>query len=389
VKLFEGRGVYLEMAPSGGRWWRFKYRLGGTEKRISLGTYPDVGLKAARERLEQARKQVAAGIDPSEQRKAARIVAATNTEDLFESIAREWYQLNERTWAPNHADKILGRLENDAFPWIGKRPIRELTAPELLTMLRRIESRGAIETAHRVLQYCGQIFRYAIATSRAEHNVSLNLRGALAPKSKRHFASVTEPQAVGALLRAIDGYQGWFVTRCALRIAPLVFIRPGELRGARWKEFNAKDAERRVPAERMKRRLLHIVPLSSQALAILEELRPLTGNGKYLFPSERTADRPMSENTVNAALRRLGYTNDEMTGHGFRSMASTLLNEQGWQPDAIERQLAHSEPNDTRAAYNYAKLLPERRRMMQTWADYLERLARGDDKHDVEAIRAA
>lgn len=374
VKLFDGRGLYLEVAPSGGRWWRFKYRLAGKERRVSLGVYPDVGLKEARERLEQARKLVASGIDPSEQRKAAKIALATCSDATFEAVGREWFKLNEPKWARNHSSKIIERLERDIFPWIGRRPVGELTASELLAVLRRIEARGAIDTAHRALQDCGRILRYANATARAQHNVALNLRGALAPKIDKHLASVKDPAEVGALMRAIAAYRGSFVTQCALRLAALTFVRPGELRAAEWCEINLEAAEWRIPAARMKKRQLHIVPLSTPALAVLRELQPLTGGGKYVFPSERTPQRPMSENTVNAALRRMGYTKEEMTGHGFRSMASTLLNEQGWNRDAIERQLAHSERDEVRAAYNYAEFLPERRKMVQAWAEYLERL---------------
>jgi len=273
-----------------------------------------------------------------------------------------------------HGERILRRLEVDIFPWIGKRPISEIMAPEILAALRRIENRGAIETAHRAHQNVSQVFRYAIATGRAERDPSADLRGALEPVKKRHLASITDPKAIGDLLRAINDYKGFFVTKCALRLAPLVFVRPGELRKAEWKEINFENAEWRIPAEKMKMRSVHIVPLSMQAIAILKEVESLTGHGKYVFTGVRTIHRPMSENTVTGALRRLGYTSDEMTGHGFRSMASTLLNEQGWNRDAIERQLAHSERNDIRAAYNYAEYLPERRKMMQYWADYLDGL---------------
>lgn len=243
--------------------------------------------------------------------------------------------------------------------------------------MRRIESRGVLETAHRVLQQCGQVFRYAVATGRAERDPSTDLKGALPPVKVKHHASIVEPKLIGELLRAISRYSGSFITASALRFAPLVFARPGELRRAEWTEFDLDKAEWRIPASKMKMASTHIVPLSKQAMAIVEALKPVTGSGKYLFPSIRTATRPMSENTINAALRRLGYSGDEMTGHGFRSMASTLLNEQGWNRDAIERQLAHSERDGVRAAYNYAEYLPERREMMQAWADYLDELATG------------
>jgi integrase len=376
LRLFDGAGLYLEIAPNGGKWWRFKYRFAGKEKRVSFGVYPAVSLKRARELRDEARKQVAAGIDPGEHRKAQKAAREARGANTFEVVAREWYAKHSTNWAESHASKIIARLERDVFPWIGSRPIAEITAPQLLAVLRRIESRGALETAHRAHQNCGQVFRYAVATGRAESDPSASLRGALPPVESRHFASITEPKAAGELLRAIDGYQGAFVTACALRLAPLVFVRPGELRRAEWAEFDLDKAEWRIPADKMKSGVLHIVPLSRQALEILRDLQPLTGEGRYLFPSVRTGARPMSENTINAALRRMGYTGQQMTGHGFRSMASTMLNEQGWHRDAIERQLAHGERDQVRAAYNYAEHLPERRRMMQAWADYLDGLKR-------------
>ncbi len=295
-------------------------------------------------------------------------------ENTFEAVAREWFAKYAPTWAPTHADKILRRLERDVFPWLGHRPAGAIEAPEILDVLRRVEARGALETAHRVQQNIGQAMRYAIATGRATRNPAADLKGALPPATPRHHPSVTDPKAVAALLRALESYSGTLPVRCALRLAPLVFVRPGELRRAEWTEFDFDAAEWRIPKERMKARAPHVVPLPHQAIAIMQELRPLTGSGRYVFPSTRSAQRPMSENTVNGALRRLGYSKDEMTGHGFRSIASTTLNEQGWHPDAIERQLAHAERNAVRGAYNYAEHLPERRRMMQAWADYLDAL---------------
>jgi integrase len=389
VRLSDGRGMYLEISPAGGKWWRFKYRFAGKERRISLGVYPDVPLAAAREKREEARRQVAAGIDPGEQRKAAKVALIESTENTFEAIAREWFGLFSTKWVKGHADKIIRRLELNVFPWLGSRPIRAITAPELLAVLRRVESRGANETAHRALQVCGRVFRYAIATGRAERDPSRDLSGALAPIQERHFASITEPLAVGELLRAIDAYKGAFVTRCALRLAPLVFVRPGELRQAQWAEFDFDKSEWRIPATRMKARVQHIVPLSTQAVAILRELQPLTGRFPFAFPSVRSRYRAMSENAVTGALRRMGYTGQDMTGHGFRSMASTLLNEQGWNRDAIERQLAHGERDAVRAAYNYAEHLPERRRMMQAWADYLQKLKDGSGDTERSKNRAA
>ncbi len=379
----DGGGLYVEVTPAGGLWWRWKYRFGGKEKRLSFGVYPDTSLKAARQQREAARQKLAAGIDPGEARKAGKLAQAGA--ESFEAIAREWHAKFTPTWEASGADRIIRRFERDVFPWLGKRPIAELRAPELLAVLRRIESRGIQETAHRVKQNCGQVFRYAVATGRAERDPTGDLRGALPPTKSKHHASIVEPKGVGQLLRAIDGYEGHFVTKCALRLAPLVFVRPGELRKAEWSEIDLDKAEWRIPAKRMKMREQHIVPLSRQAVAILRELEPLTNRGidakpdapRYLFPGARSRERPMSENAVLAALRRMGYTKEEMTGHGFRSVASTLLHEQGWNHQAIERQLAHAERNAVSAAYNFAEHLPERRRMMQAWADYLDGLKAG------------
>lgn len=385
IKLYDESGLFLLLNPTGSKWWRFKYRFNGKEKLLSLGTYPEVSLKDAREKRELARKQVAAGIDPSEHRKAHKAAKLGEAANSFEVVSREWLAKFSPNWVSSHTDKIRRRLERDIFPWIGGKTIAEVTAPDLLSCLRRVEGRGAIETAHRIAQNCGQIFRYAIATGRAERDPAADLRGALPPVKERHHASIIDPKAIGELLRAISGYQGSLITACALRLAPLVFVRPGELRKAEWSEIDLDAAEWRIPAARMKMRELHIVPLSSQSVAILRQLHALTGRGKFIFPGARTNGRPMSENTVNAALRRLGYGSDDMTGHGFRSMASTLLNEQGWHRDAIERQLAHAERNAVRAAYNYAEHMPERKKMMQAWANYLDGLVAGAD---VIAIRS-
>lgn len=374
-KITDEKGLFLLVSPNNSKYWRFKYRFNGKEKLLALGVYPDVSLADARAKRDEARKQLANDIDPSLTKQINKRAKKLAAENSFEAITREWYVKFSTTWTPNHGEKIYRRLERDIFPWMGRRPITEITAPELLAVLRRIENRGAIETAHRAHQNCGQVFRYAIATGRAERDLSSDLRGALQPIKKRHLASITDPKEIANLLRTINDYQGNFVTKCALQLAPLFFVRPGELRKAEWSEINFETAEWRIPAEKMKMRVTHIVPLSTQAISILRELHPFTGNGKYIFPSVRTPNRYMSENTVLGALRRLGYTKDEMTGHGFRSMACTLLNEQGWNRDAIERQLAHAERNNVRAAYNYAEHLPERRKMMQHWADYLSNLA--------------
>jgi integrase len=373
-KLADERGLYL-LVNGAGKYWRFDYRFGGKRKTLAVGVYPDVTLGKARERRDEARKKLADGIDPGLHRKAERAATKEGSGNSFEVIAREWHGKHAPSWTSSHAVRIMRRLEVDVFPWIGGRPIAEIAAPVILSALRRIESRGAIETAHRALQNCSQVFRYAVATGRAERDPCGDLRGALPPVKQKHHATITDPKQIGELLRAIYGYRGSFVSKCALMLAPLVFVRPVELRRAEWTEFDLEGAEWRIPAERMKMRQVHVVPLSKQAVAILRELHPLTWGGRYVFPGARTNGRSMSENTVNAALRRLGYTSDQMTGHGFRSMASTLLNEAGWNRDAIERQLAHAERDEVRAAYNYAEHLPERRKMMQAWADLLDNLA--------------
>lgn len=372
-KMGDMGGLYLEVSPAGGKYWRLKFRFGGKEKRISLGVYPQVTLKEARAKREEAKKLLSQGVDPSARRKATK---AAET-DTFEAVYLEWFEKFSKRWKPSHAENIKRRIGKDMLPWIGARPIKEINAPELLTALRRIEERGAVESAHRTKQACGQVFRYAVATGRAERDPTGDLRGAIPPAYGKSFAAITDPKDVGALLRAIDGYQGSFIVRQALRLAPLFFVRPGELRAAEWAEFDTGRAEWRIPAEKMKMNSPHIVPLSTQAMAVLDVLRPLTGAGRFLFPGERSKDRPMSDGTINAALRRLGYSADEMTGHGFRAMACSILNEEGWNRDAIERQLAHAERNKVRAAYHRAEHLPERRRMMQAWADYLDGLKNG------------
>jgi integrase len=372
-KLFDERGLYLLVTPSGGRLWRLRYRMGGLEKLLALGVYPDVTLKRARERRDEARKLIADGIDPNVKRKAERSTPA----ETFEAVAREWLELQRKSLAAETMSILSTRLSSFLYPYIGSRPVGGVSAQELLAVLRRIEARGKLETAHRVRALAGRVFRFAVATGRAQWDIATDLKDALAPVKSKNFASVTDPIKVGELMRAIYDYSGHPVTALALKLAPLVFVRPGELRAAEWAEFDLTNAEWRIPGERMKMGELHIVPLSRQALAVLRELEPLARGGRYLFPSLRTRDRPMSDNTINAALRRLGYTSAEQTGHGFRTMASTLLNEQGFPPDVIELQLAHTERNKVRAAYNKAQRLPERRKMMQAWADYLDRLRTG------------
>ena len=366
-KLADERGMYLLIHPKGGKWWRLDYRYQGKRKTLSLGTYPDVSIKVARKKRDDARSILDDGVDPAYYRKLNKELRV----DSFEAVAREWFGKFRGQWTNNHATTTLGRLEKDILPWVGSRPIAAIEPPELLRVYQRIEKRGALETAHRIHQITSRIFRYGVATGKCPRDPTADLRGALPPARSVHFASLTDPKEIGALLRIIDDYQGSTVTRCALQLAALVFVRPGELRHGEWTEIQLDLAEWRMPAAKMKMKRDHIVPLSMQAIKILEEIQPLTGSGRYVFPSLRASTRPMSENTINGALRRLGYTKEEMTGHGFRSMASTLLNENGWSADAIERQLAHVEGNSVRAAYNYADYLDERRRMMQWWADYL------------------
>lgn len=376
-KLSDGGGLFLLVQspdPKASKFWRLAYRYAGKQKTLALGVYPTISLAVARERREEARKLLANNVDPSDTKKAQKDAIQAKEVNSFEIVAREWFKGRAPNWKTNHSSKIIARLDKDIFPWLGACPVNEITAPELLKTIRRIENRGALETAHRTLAYCGQIFRYAIATGRAQRDTAADLRGALPPVKEKHHASITDPKLIGKLLQNIQSYQGSFITRCALQLAPLVFLRPGELRKGEWAEINFEKAEWRIPALRMKMDAVHIVPLASQAVEILREIQPLTSAGKYIFPSARSVTRPMSENAVLGALRRMGYTNEEMTGHGFRSMASTLLNEQGWNRDAIERQLAHAERDNVRAAYNYAEYLPERRKMMQQWADYLDQL---------------
>ncbi len=376
IKMFDERGLFLIVTPAGGKWWRLRYKVEGKEKLLSLGVYPDVGLKDARERRDAARKLLADGVDPGEHRKAAKAVKVERAANSFEVIGREWFEKNRETWAPSHADKIIKRLENDVFPWLGGKPIAEITAPDVLTVLRRIEGRGTLDTAHRAGGNCSQIFRYAIATGRAIRDPVPDLRGALPPARGGNFAAITEPTKVAELLRAIDAFSGTFVVKSALLLAPLLFVRPGELRRAEWADFDLEKAEWGYFVTKTKSD--HLVPLASQAVAILKELHALTGNGRYVFPG-RDPQKAMSEAAVNAALRRMGYdTKTEITGHGFRAMARTILHEELHQkPEVIEHQLAHKVPDALGTAYNRTKFLKERKAMMQLWADYLVKLKAG------------
>lgn len=378
IKLSDGGGLFLLIQPNDKKYWRLAYRFNGKQKTLALGVYPAVSLAKARERREDARRLLADGIDPNEQRKATKAAKIGQNADSFEVIAREWFANQAPVWVPTHADKIIRRLERDIFPWLGASPISSITAQQLLIAARRIEERGVKETARRALLNCSQVFRYAIATGRAERDPVPDLKGALQPAKTTHFATMTDPKAIGELLRAIDEYHGSFVTKCALQLAPLVFVRPGELRAAEWSEIDLDTAEWNIKAERMKMRVAHLVPLSKQAVAILREIYPLTGRGKYVFSSEQTSTRPMSENTLNFALRRMGFAKNEMSVHGFRAMARTVLDEiLHVRPDYIEHQLAHAVRDPNGRAYNRTSHLPERREMMRLWADYLDKLKQG------------
>ncbi len=376
-RLWDGGGLYLEVSPAGGKLWRFKYRVAGKERLLALGKYPAVTLHEARERRDAARKSLTNGIDPGEQRKTEKREAAGKAANSFEAVAREWYEKQAKVWVTHHAADVLRRLEANLFPELGDRPIAEITAPDLLAAVRKIEERGAHDLAHRVLQVASQVFRYGIATGRCERNPAPDLRGALTPHKAKNQAAVRLDD-VPALLRAIGDYDmiGDRQTGLALRLLALTFVRTGELIGAQWDEIDLDGAAWIVPAERMKMRTEHVVPLSRQALDVLREIKSLAGDSRYVLPG-RNPDKPISNNTMLFALYRLGYKR-QMTGHGFRSIASTLLNESGkFRPDVIERQLAHCERNAVRDAYNRAEHLPDRRAMMQAYADMLDALERG------------
>lgn len=386
-RLQDAAGLYLRVLPAGGKYWRWDYRYAGKRKTLALGTYPDVSLAAARTRRDAARRLLANGADPGVAKaaaKRARVEAAGNS---FEALAREWLAREQPTWAPKHAEKVAQRFERDILPCIGAKPISDLTAPEVLAMARRIEARGALETAHRAIGDCGQVFRYAVATGRALRDPTRDLRGALPARQRgKHFAAITTPARVGELLRAIDGYSGTHVVRCALRLAPLVFVRPGELRTARWADIDLDAGEWRFRVT--KTDIDHVVPLAAQAVACLRDLHALTGRGELAFPGARSRAKPMSENAVTAALRNLDIAKEEMSSHGFRAMARTLLDEVlGFRVDLIEHQLAHAVRDPLGRAYNRTAHLPERRKMMQAWADYLDRLRAGAEVVELGAAR--
>lgn len=386
VRLADAGGLYLEVTPNGSRRWFVKYRFEGKEKRLALGSYPEVSLKAAREGREAARKIREAGTDPVQARQMEKAATAASNATTFEAVAREFHQSNTGGWSPTHAAKWLRAMEKDVFPRIGSLPLASITAPVLLGVLHRVEARGAAETARKISEAMGQVFRRGMVTGRCERNPAERLASELRPTTVKHMAAVLEPLKVGELLRAIEGYAGQPVTRAALALSALLFQRPGNVRMMEWSEIDLDAALWSIPAVKMKRTVHgkvngrpHLVPLSAQALALLKDLQPLTGTGLYVFPSLMTGDRPMSDNTLRSALRRMGYTNDEMTPHGFRAMARTLIIERlpGISPDVIEAQLAHGKSGPLGMAYDRAEFMEQRRQMMQTWADYLDKLRVG------------
>lgn len=381
ARMYDTGGLYLEIRPQGGKWWRFAYRFGGRRKLISLGVFDDVTLVQAREKRDAARRLLADGIDPSAHKKFEKQATRMRETNSFEAVALEWHGKQAKAWAPKHADDVLRRLRSNLFPDLGARPIATITAPHLLAAARKVESRGAHDLAHRMVGVAGQVFRYGVATGRCERDPSGDLRGALTPHAPVNQAAI-KPEELPALLKAIDRYHeiGDRQTALGLRLLCLTFVRTNELIGATWDEFrnlDGADPTWEVPAERMKMKNAHLVPLAPQAVAMLHELCALAGESRYVLPG-RNPDKPISNNTLLFALYRLGYKG-KMTGHGFRAVASSALNEAGWRPDVIERQLAHKEPNKIRAAYNRTEYLPERRKMMAAWADMVDALANSDN----------
>jgi integrase len=370
-KLADGGGMYLYVTKTG-KYWRYDYRFSGLRKTLALGVYPDVSLKQARESHYDARDKVSKKIDPALYRKITKHQHIQNFENNFENLAWEWF--SKQNWTDGHARTVKGRLKNKIVPWLGNMPVNEITAQDVLQICRRIEDSGKIETAHRVKTICSQIFKYCVALGLIDSDPCRDLAKALTPAKTKNMACITDPVKVGGLMRAIDGYKGSDVVRAALKLAPLVFVRPGELRHAEWSEIDFDRSLWKIPAVKMKMKQPHIVPLCNRAVEIIKDIKPLTGNGRYIFPSIRSTDRPMSDNTILSALRQMGYPKEEMTGHGFRGMASTLLHEKGWDSIIIERQLAHSDSNSVRGAYNHAVFLSERKKMMQEWSDYLDEL---------------
>jgi integrase len=377
-KMHDDGGLFLIVRPSGGKLWRLKYRHLGKEQQLSIGLFPEVSLKEARKRRDDARKMIADGISPAFEKKRAAAAASVSAANTFKAVAEEFIAKREREGLKDITTAKARWLLDLLEPAIGERPIAEIEPYEILAVLKRIELSGRYETAKRLLAFSDRVFRYAVAITRAKHNAAADLRGALVSPKVKHHAAIIDPKGVGALLRAIEGFEGHPTTKWALRLAPHVFVRPGELRRAEWSEVDLDKAVWRIPGSRTKMNREHVVPLSQQAVAIIEEARRLSGDGRFVFPSVRTPLRPMSENTLNAALRRLGYSTDEMTSHGFRSTASTLLNESGkWSVDAIERALAHGDTDTVRAAYHRGAHWQERVKMAQWWSDYLDGLKEG------------
>lgn len=386
-KITDGGGLHLLISPSGGKLWRMKYRYDGKERQLAFGAYPAVSLADARQRRADAKKLLANGVDPGAIKKAQKSAREDLLANSFEIVSREWFAKFSVNWSVTHSEKTLSRLEKNIFPWVGKRPIAEIEPPEILSVLQRMESRGAVETARKMKITCGQIFRYGVATGRCKRDATADLKGALQPPVTKNMAALTNPKDVAELLRASDEYQGSFVVKCALKLAPLWFCRPGELRKTEWSEIDFDKKELNIPVERMKlptstkrkcRGQFHLIPLSRQAIEVLNELQPLTGHSKYVFPGYRSPTRPMSENAVLLALRKMGFTKDEMSGHGFRAMARTMIRQElHLEAEYIELQLAHATKSQNGTAYDRVSFLPERKKMMQQWADYLDRLKTG------------
>lgn len=376
-KMYDTDGLFLQVTPKGGKWWRLKYRFDGKEKLLSLGTYPDISLSQARQKREDSKKLLAIDIDPSENRKQTKADNRLNTENSFELVAREWWQSHMTNKADSHKEKVIRRFELYLFPWIGKKPISSITAPQVLETLRRIEKQNKVETAHRTLQTAGQVFRYAVQTGRAVRDVTADLKGALPATTVKHMAAFTEPKDVAELLRALDAFNGTLTVQCAIKLAPLVFVRPSELRMAKWADIDLEAGTWQYLVSKTKTD--HIVPLSTQALGILHEIHPVSGHGQYVFQGGHSPLKPMSESAINAALKRMGYdTQKDITGHGFRAMARTILHERlNIDPAIIEHQLAHKVPDTLGAAYNRTKFIEQRKIMMQSWADYLDELKAG------------
>ena len=370
--------MYLLVHPNGGKYWRLDYNIYGKRKTYSIGTYPDISLKQARIERDKVKRLIKDGIDPVQHRQLTKATKRESFENTFENVALEWLVKQKKVWTAYHAKTVEQRLRKNLLPWLGNRPISEINPPELLMVLRRIEARGAVESAHRSRTIAGQVFRYGIACGLCDRDPAADLRDALQPRKPKKMVAITDPVKVGGLMRAIDGYQGDLITRCALKFSALTFCRPGEIRHAEWSEIIWAKEEWVIPAEKMKMKREHVVPLAGQAIKVLQELHPLTGRSKYVFPSLRSPTRCMSENTVNAALRRMGIPKTEMVAHGFRSTASTLLHEAGLEHDIIELQLAHARQNRVAHVYDRSQRLPERRKMMQSWADCLDELKIGD-----------